>query len=785
MMQSRSKARATRGAVARTRSGVVAASVVATGWLVWSASNAAAFPYATCDDAPSPTVPAPGDVPSAPPSVLDPDRVRQTLGELVEQQRIDDAIRKRALDVLFSPVERSDNDKRLYEIFRRLLLAEGETREDLLRRLSNDIVRALDPVLRSKVWEVAKDEGSPRVNALLAVEAPEHMRSLDSLLQSLPLQVRDPETGIIFRLVPGGYMTQADGTRGEFVEPFYIANTEVDWCDWFRFSGGDKASSMPVEGLAWVEVDDFVRRAHLSLPTRAEWEFAARSGVVTEYWMGNPIPGEIRCSVDAAGRANVRDQTEFRRNHFDLYHVHGNVAEWCAHPLGRSAGMQPACGGSYLDLVTDCKATSVKMLAADAPAAATAVGFRPIRRIDGQTRVVASGARPRSVVVVDDSGPLDLHWRAKVVKERPDPSVDGLNPAYYAAVVDAIEQNGLPWQVQDLETGVRLQLMPPGEFVTRGSDGYAFRVLIKHPYYLGESEVTREEWDRMVGAVGPRETAMLPVDGKAWSECKLYLSKARAGLRFPNEFEWEWACTFGSDQDFAWEDDALVRQDRLRCNHRRTDEAKAPLIRSGGMLASPLGFRGLHGNAREWCNNRFTLPDLVPELEDRPRGGDAGVAMRGGGAQDELAACKAWARMGRPLDSPIGGLRIARSVPARREQMVAEWPAGAVRIDHDIDRPRDPKPSELTPADPSAPGGSANPSSEPVGPSAAPTKPPEQEPTVFPPPGGPMDGNQGSPGRKQAKPGGGNPNTPSGDPDDGQLPPDMPEGPVETSSGGG
>jgi len=506
--------------------------------------------------------------------------------------------------------------------------------------------------------------------------------------------------------------------------------------------------------------------------------------MVSEYWMGSPIPGEIRCSVDVAGRAHVRDQTEFRRNRFALYHVHGNVAEWCAHPLGRSAGMQPACGGSYLDLVTDCKATSAKMLSPDSPAAATAVGFRPIRRINFETSVVASGARPRSVVVVDDGGPLNLYWRAKVVKERPDPVVDRLDPAYCAAVVHVVEKFGLPWQVQDLETGVRLQLMPPGEFVTRGSDGHAFRVLIKHPYYLGESEVTREEWDRMVGAVGVREKAMLPVDGKSWSECKLYLSKARAGLRFPNEFEWEWACTFGSNHDFAWKEDELVRQDPLRCNHRGNAESKAPLIRSGGMLASPLGFRGLHGNAREWCNNRFSLPDLVPELEDRPRGGDAGMAMRGGGAQDEIAACKAWARRGVPLDAAIGGLRIARSVPVQRAQLVAEWPIKAERIDHDTVRPRDPKPSELTPSEPNAPGGSGNPSSEPEVPGAAPTRPPEQEPTSFPSQGRPMDGNPGSPGRKQAKPGGA-PNTPSGDPDDGQSPPEVPEGPVETSSGGG
>jgi formylglycine-generating enzyme required for sulfatase activity len=780
MMQSRSKARATRGAVARTRSGVVAASVVATGWLVWSASNAATFPSATLDDAPSPKVLAPGDVPSAPPSVLDPDRVRQTLGELVKQQRIDDAIRERALDVLFSPVKRSDNDERLYEIFRRLLLAEGEAREDLLRRLSNDIVRALDPVLRETRWTVAASDDAPRRHAELAARAPAIDAGLDELVGEYPLQVRDVRTGIVFRLVPGGTVPRPDG-REEVVEPFYIAKSEVDWCDWFRFMGGMEASGQPVEGRAWLEVADFVAKAHLSLPTEAEWEFAARSGMPTAFWMGALAPpGTVRCKVDTAADAANQQNEYFPRNYLSLAHVHGNVGEWCAHPLGKFGGVrQPARGGGYIDPVERCTASSVKMLPVGSRGEAKAVGFRPIRRIQpGFTKIDRSGEAPLRVVVVEKEGALDDHWQVKILCEAPDPLVHRLDPEYCKRVLST----GFPWEVEDGVTNVRMRLVPPGEFTMRAShpDAPSFRVLIQHPFYLGVTEITHAEW----GALLPNDAGLLlarmPIDGKSWEECRKYLRAARTGLRFPNEFEWQLACNLGRNQPFAWSDLERVRSDRAYCN-----AGGGPLLPSGAMFESPFGFRGMHGNVREWCLNPADLDGLIPDMEDHLRLEGARLkSIRGGRVADPIEKCAADVRWVSDMDGGRAGLRIARSVPKDRSLMVTEWPTNGRRRPDDVERPRPSDPS--APLDPRGnPAGDKPPTKKDDG-QAAPAKQAEEDEDVREAEDDPRGGRRGNGvGTVGGKRTGGAPNTPSGDPDDGQSPPDMPEGPVETSSGGG
>ena len=122
-MQSRSKARASRGAITCARSGIVVCSAIAIGSLLRPASSSAAIlsersiepprsadvaPVSAVDDrgAPAAQVGASpagsGTSPTASPPALDREIVKATLDQLVQSERIDDAIRRRALDVLFA-----------------------------------------------------------------------------------------------------------------------------------------------------------------------------------------------------------------------------------------------------------------------------------------------------------------------------------------------------------------------------------------------------------------------------------------------------------------------------------------------------------------------------------------------------------------------------------------------------------------------------------------------------------------------------------------------------------
>jgi formylglycine-generating enzyme required for sulfatase activity len=75
------------------------------------------------------------------------------------------------------------------------------------------------------------------------------------------------------------------------------------------------------------------------LPTEAEWEYAARAGTKTPFWMGATISAEqadyAGCNTYGSGAKSTNrqrtvavDDPTFPANPFGLYHVHGNVREW-------------------------------------------------------------------------------------------------------------------------------------------------------------------------------------------------------------------------------------------------------------------------------------------------------------------------------------------------------------------------------------------------------------------------------------------------------------------------
>jgi len=299
------------------------------------------------------------------------------------------------------------------------------------------------------------------------------------------------------------------------------------------------------------------------------------------------------------------------------------------------------------------------------------------------------------VVVVDDGGALDEHWRVEVVTETPDPEIHQLAPEFVDRLLATQKRTGLPWEVKDLETGLRMRLVPNGEFtVTENSGSDAgYRVLIAHPFYLSECEVTLSDWQRQLGGetMGPSDR---PISNQSWEECRTYLRKARAALRFPNEFEWQWACTFGKDVKFAWPNEMLPKKERVNdASHwvQPGNRVEFPnsLLDVGRMASNPYGFRGMHGNAREWCLNPFDLDELIPEPDDRPIGGSAEVrSVRGGAASDDVSQCQAGARMQRYRGDKDAGLRVARSVASSRELLVREWPKDAKRTNDDVERPR-------------------------------------------------------------------------------------------------
>ena len=91
---------------------------------------------------------------------------------------------------------------------------------------------------------------------------------------------------------------------------------------------------LPVENVGYDEVMAFISKLNamtgktFSLPTEAQWEYAARGGNKSKggkYANGEMIPKEIWFDKDFPIRTNA----ETVSNELGIYHMSGNVAEWC------------------------------------------------------------------------------------------------------------------------------------------------------------------------------------------------------------------------------------------------------------------------------------------------------------------------------------------------------------------------------------------------------------------------------------------------------------------------
>jgi formylglycine-generating enzyme required for sulfatase activity len=225
-----------------------------------------------------------------------------------------------------------------------------------------------------------------------------------------------------------GYRTEAEGFGWSFVFEMFLTAKQLsqvtqrvagsEW--WCRIDGAtwrhpEGAGSNikrrwdhPVVHLSWNDARAYAQWAGKRLPTEAEWECAARGGLVQQRFpWGNELTpeGRHRCNIwqgvfptqntaedGHVGTAPVRS---FKPNGYGLYNVSGNIWEWChdwfspdfhvtgprADPTGPPAGQRRVVrGGSYLCHHTYCNRYRVAARTANTPDSSTGnTGFRCVR----------------------------------------------------------------------------------------------------------------------------------------------------------------------------------------------------------------------------------------------------------------------------------------------------------------------------------------------------------------------------------------------------------------------
>ncbi len=122
---------------------------------------------------------------------------------------------------------------------------------------------------------------------------------------------------------------------------FAIGKTEVTQALWQTVMGNNpsniKGNNLPVEQVSWDDIQGFIIKLNqltgksYRLPTEAEWEYAARGGVLsrsTTYSGSNNLADVAWYSENSGSQTHTVAGKQ--PNELGLYDMTGNVWEWCS-----------------------------------------------------------------------------------------------------------------------------------------------------------------------------------------------------------------------------------------------------------------------------------------------------------------------------------------------------------------------------------------------------------------------------------------------------------------------
>jgi formylglycine-generating enzyme required for sulfatase activity len=201
----------------------------------------------------------------------------------------------------------------------------------------------------------------------------------------------------------------------------------------------------------------------------------------------------------------------------------------------------------------------------------------------------------------------------------------------------------------------------PNEEKDRRDDESQVPVILTKGFWLGQHEVTRSEWQRLMKTTpwGFTEYVLesddYPATYLSWDDAREFCEKLSeyehvagrlpSGWRYilPTEAQWEYACRGGTNSRFSFGDDEgnLSQYALFATNGWDVGKKNAPSVAQ--RRANPWGLFDMHGNAREWCRDWYA-PQLAGGAD--PDGPQEGVyrVHRGGSWCDAAGVCRSASR---------------------------------------------------------------------------------------------------------------------------------------------
>jgi len=216
--------------------------------------------------------------------------------------------------------------------------------------------------------------------------------------------------------------------------------------------------------------------------------------------------------------------------------------------------------------------------------------------------------------------------------------------------------------------GMKLVLIPKGTF-QMGSpieeegaddDEAQHQVTISKDYYLGVTEVTQGQYEKVMGTnpsyfqkrvIRKSDSSMYPVEQVSWEDAVEFCKKlsdlpeekaAGRVYRLPTEAEWEYACRAGSKTAYSFGESSKSLGD-YAWFYEHSNGQTHPV---GEKKANAWGLYDMHGNVWEWCSDWYgdypngAVSDPVGTREGSDR------VIRGGCWINEAAYCRSAIRGG-------------------------------------------------------------------------------------------------------------------------------------------